>query len=87
MYNIYGKCYTLPTTKFNGEVIPTYKTQGFDPAERPLGRVAECSEAQGLYYLFTNPEFRAVFHYHHPIRQSMSTTNPQNGLIAMATSI
>jgi len=24
-YNVYGKCYTRPTMKFNGEVIPRSK--------------------------------------------------------------
>lgn len=28
-----------------------------NPFERQPGTVPECSEAQGLYYLFTNPEF------------------------------
>lgn len=48
----------MPTVKFNGEVIPTSKIDLLNPFERQPGAVPECSEAQGLYYLFTNPAFR-----------------------------
>lgn len=50
----------MPTVKFNGEVIPTSKIDLLNPFERQPGAVPECSEAQGLYYLFTNPAFRKV---------------------------
>ncbi|CAD8113648.1 unnamed protein product [Paramecium primaurelia] len=55
-YNIYGKCYQLPITKFNGETIPRSKMT-LDPFDRQPGTVPSCSEAQGLFYYFTNPEF------------------------------
>lgn len=53
----------MPTMKFNGEVIPTSKIDLLNPFERQPGAVPECSEAQGLYYLFTNPAFRKVEAY------------------------
>lgn len=46
----------MPVTKFNGERIPVSKMT-LDPFDREPGTVASCSEAQGLYYYFTNPEF------------------------------
>ena len=46
----------MPVTKFNGEKIPVSKMT-LDPFDREPGTVASCSEAQGLYYYFTNPEF------------------------------
>jgi hypothetical protein len=44
-YNIYGKCYVLPITKFDGTTIPKSKLNFLDPFDREPGTVPSCSEA------------------------------------------